>query len=133
MLYTPDLKNFTAQERHLLLGLILTTAWDVSGSFQLFEAELAPNLVAHYAEPCGTERLSRKKLESLGETALLIRDDFKKILNALKIEIEKAMIVIQYLDGKMYLGVMSKDDPLFRNKPDSFNPMQIDQLPEFLS
>ncbi len=84
-------------------------AWDVTKNFRMVEQQVSPNLILHYAVPASDSPLATTQLDSLGDVALALRDNFKAHLTTLKVPIQSAAIAVQFLDGKALLGIVDRN------------------------
>lgn len=100
-------------------------AWDVTKNFRMVEQQLSPNLIIHYAVPDSDSPLATKQLDSLGDCALSLRDDFKAHLTALKVPIKVAAIAVQFLEGKALLGIVDRTKLKLMTVPNSGESMEL--------
>lgn len=103
------LTEFSKEEKQFLTGYLMAYAWDVTKNFKMVEQQVSPNLILHYAVPASDSPLATTQLDSLGDVALALRDNFKAHLTKLKIPIQSAAIAVQFLDGKALLGIIDQN------------------------
>lgn len=124
------LQEFSNQEKQFLTGYLMAYAWDVTKNFRMIEQQISPNLVIHYAVPDSDSPLATTQLDSLGSSALALRDDFKAHLTALKVPIKSAAIAVQFLAGNALLGIIDRTK-LKLTVPDAGESMELSvYLPE---
>jgi hypothetical protein len=110
MQHVTDLKEFSKAEKYFLTGYLIAYFWDVTKSFKMVERSLAPNVTIHYAVPVSDSPLVTNQLDSLGDHALALRDDFKKTLATLGIRIQSAAIAVQFLGPIATLGIIDLEN-----------------------
>lgn len=103
------LKEFSDQEKQFLTGYLIAYAWDVTKNFRMIEQQASPNLILHYAVPDNDSPLATVQLDSLGDLALALRDDFKAHLNTLNVPIQSAAVAVQFLGGRVILGIVDRN------------------------
>lgn len=103
------LREFSNQEKQFLTGYLLAYAWDVTKNFRMVEQQASPNLILHYAVPDSDSPLATVQLDSLGDLALSLRDNFKAHLTTLNVPIRSAAVAVQFLGGNAILGIIDRN------------------------
>ena len=119
------LREFSDQEKQFLTGYLMAYAWDVTKNFRMIEQQISPNLIIHYAVPDSDSPLATKQLDSLGDLALALRDDFKAHLTALKVPIRSVVIAVQFLHGSALLGIVDRTKLKLLTVPDAGESMEL--------
>lgn len=119
------LKEFSNQERQFLTGYLMAYAWDVTKHFRMVEQQASPNLILHYAVPDSDSPLATVQLDSLGDCALALRDDFRAHLTVLKVPIKSAAIAVQFLHGSALLGIVDRTKLKLPVVPDAGESMEL--------
>lgn len=74
----------------------------------MVEQQVSPNLILHYAVPDSDSPLATVQLDSLGDLALALREDFKAHLTTLRVPIRSAAVAVQFLGGQAILGIVDR-------------------------
>jgi hypothetical protein len=125
------LKEFSNQEKQFLTGYLMAYAWDVTKHFRMVEQQASPNLILHYAVPDSDSPLATVQLDSLGDLALALRDDFKAHLTTLNVPIRSAAVAVQFLGGQALLGIVDRNKLNLSQVKDPGESMELSvYLPE---